>query len=260
VLDEIVRSLGVYKLYESRLNSQIEKGPIPGHIGIILDGNRRWAQNHSLAIDLGHTQGADVVERLLDWCHEIGIKSITLYVLSTENLLRSSEEVAELYRLIEERLKRLLNDVRIYKYKVRVKGIGKFDLLPASMREILAEVERKTADFDGHFLNIAVAYGGRTEITDSVRDIAEDVKKGKLSPEEITEETISRRLYTSHLPNPEPDLIIRTSGEERMSGFLLWQGAYSELVFLDVYWPAFRKIDLLRAVRIYQRRQRRLGR
>jgi tritrans,polycis-undecaprenyl-diphosphate synthase [geranylgeranyl-diphosphate specific] len=260
VLDEIIRSLGVYRLYESRLNSQTEKGPIPGHIGIILDGNRRWAQNHSLAIDLGHTQGADVVERLLDWCHEIGIKSITLYVLSTENLLRSSEEVAELYRLIEERLKRLLNDERIYKYKVRVKGIGKFDLLPASMREILAEVERKTADFDGHFLNIAVAYGGRTEITDSVRDIAKDVKNGKLTPEEITEETISQRLYTSHLPNPEPDLIIRTSGEERMSGFLLWQGAYSELVFLDVYWPAFRKIDLLRAVRIYQRRRRRLGR
>jgi tritrans,polycis-undecaprenyl-diphosphate synthase [geranylgeranyl-diphosphate specific] len=260
VLDEIIRSLGVYRFYESRLNSQIESGPIPSHIGIILDGNRRWAQNHSLAIDLGHTQGADVVERLLDWCHEIGIKSITLYVLSTENLLRSSEEVAELYRLIEERLKRLLTDERIYRYKVRVKGIGKFDLLPSSLRDILAEVERKTADFDGHFLNIAVAYGGRTEITDSVRGIAEEVKKGNLSPEDITEETISRRLYTSHLPNPEPDLIIRTSGEERTSGFLLWQGAYSELVFLDVYWPAFRKIDLLRAVRTYQRRQRRLGR
>lgn len=260
MLDEILRSLGAYRLYESSLNSQIERGPIPGHIGIILDGNRRWAQNHSLAIDLGHTQGADVVERLLDWCHEIGIKSITLYVLSTENLLRSSEEVAELYRLIEERLKRLLTDERIYKYKVRVKGIGKFDLLPASMRDILAEVEGKTAAFDGHFLNIAVAYGGRAEITDSVRDIAEDVKRGKLSPADITEETISQRLYTSHLPNPEPDLIIRTSGEERMSGFLLWQGAYSELVFLDVYWPAFRKIDLLRAIRTYQRRQRRLGR
>ena len=260
VLDDILRSIGVYRLYESNLNSQIEGGPIPGHIGIILDGNRRWAQNHRLTVDLGHTQGADVVERLLDWCHEIGIKSITLYVLSTENLNRSSEEVAELFRLIEERLRRLLNDERIYKYKVRVKGIGKFDLLPPEMREILDEVEKKTASFEGHFLNIAVAYGGRTEITDSVRGIAEDVKKGLLSPDDITEETIAQRLYTSHLPNPEPDLIIRTSGEERMSGFLLWQGAYSELVFLDVYWPAFRKIDLLRAVRIYQRRQRRLGR
>jgi len=260
VLDEIVRSLGVYRLYESRLNSQIEGGPIPGHIGIILDGNRRWAQNHKLTVDLGHTQGADVVERLLDWCHEIGIKSITLYVLSTENLRRSSQEVADLYRLIEERLKRLLTDERIYRYRVRVKGIGKFDLLPDSMKEILEQVEKKTADFDGHFLNIAVAYGGRAEITDSVRDIAEDVKNGKLSPSDITEDTIARRLYTSHLPNQEPDLIIRTSGEERTSGFLLWQGAYSELVFLDVYWPAFRKIDLLRAVRTFQRRQRRLGR
>ena len=135
VLDDILRSIGVYRLYESSLNSQIESGPIPGHIGIILDGNRRWAQNHRLTVDLGHTQGADVVERLLDWCHEIGIKSITLYVLSTENLSRSSEEVAELFRLIEERLRRLLNDERIYKYKVRVKGIGKFDLLPQEMRD-----------------------------------------------------------------------------------------------------------------------------
>jgi len=260
VLDEILRTLGVYKIYESRLNSQIEAGPIPGHIGIILDGNRRWAQNHRLSVDLGHTQGADVVERLLDWCHEIGIKSITLYVLSTENLTRSSDEIQELYRLIEERLRRLLTDERIYRYKVRVKGIGKFDLLPQSMRAILEEVERRTADFDGHFLNIAVAYGGRAEITDTVRSIATEVKAGKLAPMEITEETISQRLYTSHLPNPEPDLIVRTSGEERMSGFLLWQGAYSELVFLDVYWPAFRKIDLLRAVRTFQRRQRRLGR
>jgi tritrans,polycis-undecaprenyl-diphosphate synthase [geranylgeranyl-diphosphate specific] len=260
VLDDILQSIGVYRLYERRLNSEIEGGPIPGHIGIILDGNRRWAQNHRLTIDLGHTQGADVVERLLDWCHEIGIKSITLYVLSTENLQRSSVEVSELYRLIEARLKRLLTDDRIYKYQVRVKGIGKLDLLPSSMRDILDEVERKTAHFEGHFLNIAIAYGGRAEITDSVRGIAEDVKKGVLSPADITEETISQRLYTSHLPNPEPDLIIRTSGEERMSGFLLWQGAYSELVFLDVYWPAFRKIDLLRAVRTFQRRQRRLGR
>jgi tritrans,polycis-undecaprenyl-diphosphate synthase [geranylgeranyl-diphosphate specific] len=260
VLDGILRSIGVYKVYESTLNSQVEREPVPGHIGIILDGNRRWAQNHKLTVDLGHTQGADVVERLLDWCHEIGIKSITLYVLSTENLQRSSIEVSELYRLIEERLKRLLTDERIYKYQVRVKGIGKFDLLPPSMRAILDEVESKTAGFEGHFLNIAVAYGGRTEIVDSVRDIAEDVKKGVLSPADITEATISSRLYTSHLPNPEPDLIVRTSGEERTSGFLLWQGAYSELVFLDVYWPAFRKIDLLRAVRTYQRRQRRLGR
>ena len=259
MLDGIARSLGAYRLYESRLNSQIEEGPIPGHIGIILDGNRRWAQNHRLTVDLGHTQGADVVEKLLDWCHEIGVKSITLYVLSTENLRRPDYEVAEILRLIEERLRKLLADERIDRYKVRVKALGRLDLLPASVRKILDAVEEKTRGYDGHFLNICIAYGGRAEITDTVRTIAEEVRRGALRPEEITEETITKGLYTAYLPNPEPDLIIRTSGEERMSGFLLWQGAYSELVFLDVFWPAFRKIDLLRAIRTYQRRQRRLG-
>jgi tritrans,polycis-undecaprenyl-diphosphate synthase [geranylgeranyl-diphosphate specific] len=259
VLDELLRATGAYKFYENRLTWQVEEGPVPGHIGIILDGNRRWAQDRRYSRDVGHAQGADVVEKLLDWCHELGIKSITLYVLSTENLRRTAEEVQELLRLIEERLTKLLGDDRIYRYRVRVKGIGKFDLLPSSLLSILREVEGKTATFDGHFLNIAIAYGGRAEITDVVKSIAEDVKSGALAPENIDEETIASRLYTSHLPNPEPDVIIRTSGEERMSGFLLWQGAYSELVFMDVYWPAFRKIDLLRAIRTYQKRKRRMG-
>jgi len=260
VLDGLLRATGAYRFYENRLSWQVEDGPVPGHIGIILDGNRRWAQDKRFSVDVGHAHGADVVEKLLDWCHEIGIKSITLYVLSTENLHRTSEEVQELFRLIEERLTNLLNDRRIYDYRVRVKGIGEFGLLPASLLAILREVEARTAAYDGHFLNIAVAYGGRAEITDVVKSIADDVKKGTLAPEAITEETIASRLYTAHLPNPEPDLIIRTSGEERMSGFMLWQGAYSELIFMDVYWPAFRKIDLLRAIRTYQKRKRRLGR
>jgi len=260
MLDGVLRATGVYKVYENRLKSEVISGPIPGHIGIILDGNRRWAQSRSYTVEIGHAYGADVVERLLDWCHELKIKSITLYVLSTENFQRSPEEVQEIVRLIEERLVKLLKDERIYKYRVHVKGIGKFELLPDSLLKILREVEEKTADYDGHFLNIAMAYGGRAEITDVVKSIAEDVSKGSLKPEQITEETISGRLYTAYLPNPEPDLIVRTSGEERMSGFLLWQGAYSELIFMDVYWPAFRKIDLLRAIRTYQKRQRRLGR
>ena len=259
VLDGVLRATGAYRFYESRLNSEVERGPIPGHIGIILDGNRRWAQSRSYSVEMGHAYGADVVEKLLDWCHELKIRSITLYVLSTENFRRSSEEVREIVRLIEARLTKLLKDDRIYRYRVRVKGIGKFELLPDSLLAILKEVEQKTAMYDGHFLNIAIAYGGRVEITDVVRSIAEDVKKGTLQPDSITEETISGRLYTAYLPNPEPDLIIRTSGEERMSGFLLWQGAYSELIFMDVYWPAFRKIDLLRAIRTYQKRQRRMG-
>jgi len=260
VLDGLLRATGAYRFYENRLSWQVEDGPIPSHIGIILDGNRRWAQDRRYSVDVGHAYGADVVEKLLDWCHDLGIKSITLYVLSTENLHRTAVEVQELFRLIEERLTNLLKDERIYKYRVRVKGIGKFDLLPESLLDILHEVERKTAEYDGHFLNIAIAYGGRAEITDVVKSIAEDVKKGALSPESISEDTIASRLYTSHLPNPEPELIIRTSGEERMSGFLLWQGAYSELIFMDVYWPAFRKIDLLRAIRTYQKRKRRMGR
>ncbi len=162
--------------------------------------------------------------------------------------------------LIEARLNKLLTDDRIYKYRARVKAIGKVDLLPHSIRSLLTKIEERTMQFDQHFLNIAIAYGGRTEITDMVKSIAEDVKGGRLSVEEISQETISQRLYTSHLPNPEPDLIIRTSGEERLSGFLLWQGAYSELVFTDAFWPDFRKIDLMRAIRTYQKRQRRLGR
>jgi tritrans,polycis-undecaprenyl-diphosphate synthase [geranylgeranyl-diphosphate specific] len=259
VLGTLLQATGAYRVYENRLNAQIRKGPIPGHIAIILDGNRRWAQNRNYSAEVGHAYGADVVENLLDWCHDLGIRSITLYALSTENLNRSPEEVRELFNLIETRLKKLLTDERIYRYRVKVKGIGKMEFLPDSLLATLHEVEQKTANFDGHYLNIGLAYGGRAEITDVVRSIAEDVRLGRLVPAEIKEETIAKRLYTAYLPNPEPDVIIRTSGEERMSGFLLWQSAYSELIFLDVYLPAFRKIDLLRAVRTYQKRQRRFG-
>lgn len=260
MLDALLRLTGAYRLYERRLNAQIERGEIPSHVGIILDGNRRWAQNHNFPIDVGHVVGADVVENLLDWCHELRVKSITLYILSTENLSRTKEELDDILGLIEARLNKLLSDERIYKYRVRVKAIGKVELLPDSIRNLLTKIEERTSQFEEHFLNIAIAYGGRTEITDMVKSIAEDVKRGTLSVEEISQETISHRLYTSHLPNPEPELIIRTSGEERLSGFLLWQGAYSELVFTDAFWPDFRKIDLMRAIRTYQRRLRRFGR
>ncbi len=260
MLGSFLKATGAYRIYERRLTSEIKKGPTPDHIGIILDGNRRWSASRGLPPGIGHAQGADVVERLLDWCHELGIRSITLYVLSTENLLRTREEVNELLRLIEERMARLLSDERIYRYRVHVKAIGQVELLPESIRTILQTLEEKTVNFEETFLNIAIAYGGRAEIVDMVRLIAGDVQRGALSPAQISEEVISKRLYTSYLPNPEPDLIIRTSGEERLSGFLLWQGAYSELVFMDAYWPDFRKIDLMRAIRIYQKRQRRYGR
>lgn len=260
MLDSVLRALGAYRLYEGRLKAQIETQTVPSHIGIILDGNRRWAASQGFAGGIGHEEGANRAEELLDWCHELGIKTITLYVLSTENLDRTPEELRELFVLIEARLTRLLSDERIIRYKVRVRAIGQLDLLPKSIRDLLSAIEAKTAEFEDHYLNIAVAYGGRAEITDMVRAVAQEVKAGTLAPGEITEETIESRLYTSYLPNQEPELIVRTSGEERMSGFLLWQGAYSELVFMDVFWPAFRKIDLMRAIRTYQRRTRRRGR
>ena len=260
MLESALRYLGVYRVYEGRLKAQVKNDDIPGHVGIILDGNRRWAQTQGVFRGIGHVEGATRAEELLDWCHELRIKTVTLYVLSTENLDRSPEELKELFELIQARLGRLLSDERIERYRVKVRAIGHMDLLPDSIIELMNAIEQTTAGYSDHYLNIAVAYGGRAEITDVVRSIAHDVRSGKLNPDTITEETVSNRLYTSYLPNQEPDLIIRTSGEERMSGFLLWQGAYSELVFVDVFWPAFRLIDLLRAVRTYQKRRRRYGR
>lgn len=233
---------------------------MPKHIAIILDGNRRWASNKSIKRVFGHIEGANTAEELLEWCHEIGIKTITLYLLSTENLDRTPEELFELFALITERLNKLLSDERIVRFKVRVKAIGRLELVSPRIQEILKEIEAKTADYTDHFLNIAIAYGGRTEIVDSVKKISALVKEGKISPEQINQKTIEESLYTSYLPNPDPDLVIRTSGEERLSGFLLWQSAYSELVFVDEYWPDFRKIDLMRAVRTFQKRSRRFGR
>ncbi len=259
MLESALRLLGIYKVYQERLKGEVKSGDVPGHIGIILDGNRRWAISQGLALGQGHAVGANVAEELLDWCHELGIKTVTLYILSTENLSRKEEEVREIIVLLEARLEKLLTDERISRYRVKVKAIGQLELLPQSVRDLLAAIEKKTEEYGDHYLNIAVAYGGRAEITDMVKSVAQDVKSGRLSPEEITEETVSRRLYTSYLPNQEPDLIIRTSGEERTSGFMIWQGAYSELVFMDVFWPDFRYIDLLRAIRTFQRRTRRMG-
>jgi len=260
MLESALRTLGIYKLYERRLKSQVESQEVPEHVGIILDGNRRWASGLGLLSMAGHEEGANVAEELLDWCHELKIRTVTVYALSTENLARNTGEVKEILDLLEVRLGRLLTDERIERYRVKVKAIGRVDRLPPSIKQLLEAIEKKTENFGDHYLNIAVAYGGRAEITDMVKSVARDVKEGKLSPEQITEDTVAHRLYTSFLPNQEPDLIVRTSGEERMSGFMLWQGAYSELVFMDVFWPDFRFIDLLRAIRTYQKRSRRLGR
>jgi len=196
---------------------------------------------------------------LLDWCLDMGVKSITLYAFSTENFLRSVGEVEEILRVAGQKLQEILTDERIQKHDVRVKVIGRLGLLPKNLQEIILQVEDATKNFDKHFLNVALAYGGRAEIVDATRKIAQKVEKGEVKPDSIDEALFERYLYTAHMAKQDPDLIIRTSGEERLSGFLLWQCAYSELCFLDVYWPDFRRIDLLRAVRTYQRRKRRFG-
>jgi tritrans,polycis-undecaprenyl-diphosphate synthase [geranylgeranyl-diphosphate specific] len=259
VLKKILSVLGVYKLYEKWLWIQVKNGEKLEHIAIILDGNRRWASEQELNPWLGHKKGAETVEQLLDWCQKLNVKFVTLYTFSTENFRRSPEEIEEIMRIAEEKFRKLLTDERIHRNKVHVKVIGRVNLLPASLQQLIADVEKSTEQYDNQFLNFAFAYGGRAEILDATKVIAEKVRDGELSIDDVNEETFEKYLYTAHMPKQEPDLIIRTSGEERLSGFLLWQSAYSELAFLDVYWPDFRLIDLLRTIRTFQKRKRRYG-
>lgn len=250
---------GFYKIYTRRLEREIRNGTIPNHIAVILDGNRRWAKKALAANERGHHIGADAVENLLDWCEELDIKIITLYVLSTENLDRADRELDYLFHLIHERLEKLYRDPRIHKNMMRVKAIGRTELLPDFINDVLKRLDDATKDYSRHYLNIAIAYGGQNELVDAVRKIGAKIKDGTLDVDSINKETIESNLYTAHLPQSAPDLILRTSGEQRMSGFLLWQGAYSELIFMDILWPEFRKIDLLRAIRTFQKRNRRIG-
>ncbi|MGA2768160.1 MAG: polyprenyl diphosphate synthase [Candidatus Bathyarchaeia archaeon] len=259
MIKSLLSAIGAYKVYEGWLWRQVENGDKPEHIAIILDGNRRWASEKVLNPWFGHEKGAEKVEQLLDWCLKLDVKSVTLYAFSTENFSRPEDEVKEIMRIAEERFRELLTDERIRRDKIRVKVIGRVNLLPEGLRQLIEDVEKSTQDYDKHFLNFAFAYGGRAEIVDAAKKIAEEVHEGKLDLEKVDEQVFEQHLYTSHMPNQDPDLIIRTSGEERLSGFLLWQSAYSELCFLDVYWPDFRSIDLLRAVRTFQKRKRRFG-
>lgn len=250
----------VQKIYEGVLWNQIRSGPIPEHIGIILDGNRRWAIRRGLSPWEGHREGARKVEDFLGWVGEIErIRTVTLYAFSTENFQRSPREVSAIFTLLEEYLNGLLRDERIRRNRIRVKVLGRTHLLPDPLQELVRRVEASTEHHDRHFFNFAVAYGGRTEIVDAVTALARDVKEDRLGIDQISEQVIEGYLYTAHLPQCSADLIIRTSGEIRLSNFLTWQSAYSELFFLDVFWPAFRKLDLLRAIRMYQKRRRRFG-
>ncbi|KAF6243880.1 di-trans,poly-cis-decaprenylcistransferase [Nitrosopumilus sp. b1] len=246
-------------MYSKKLEKEIRNGDIPNHVALILDGNRRWAKRNLNLPKSGHWKGADAVENLLDWCEEFDIKIITLYALSAENLQREDEELEYLYDLIKNRLEKLYRDPRIHKNKMRVIGMGRIELLPESIKEVLQRLDDATKNYDNHFLNIAIAYGGQDELVDAIKKIGTKIKDGKIKLEDIDKNEIESNLYTSHLPQSSPDMILRTSGEKRLSGFLLWQSAYSELVFMDVFWPEFRKIDLMRAIRMYQKRKRRIG-
>jgi len=259
IKDIILQLSGLYKIYGKKLESEIKTGDIPNHIALILDGNRRWAKRHLEINKNGHWKGADAVENLLDWCEEFDIKIVTLYALSAENLDRKDSELDDLYELIRMRLEKLYSDPRIHRCSMRVKAIGRIELLPESIKEVLTRLDKATKNYDNHFLNIALAYGGQYELVDAVKKIGEKIKDGDLKIDDITKKEIESNLYTSHLPQSEPDMILRTSGEKRLSGFLMWQSAYSELIFMDIFWPEFRKIDLMRAIRTFQVRKRRLG-
>jgi tritrans,polycis-undecaprenyl-diphosphate synthase [geranylgeranyl-diphosphate specific] len=256
---EITRVISdtAYQAYVKRLEKQIEAGKIPRHIAIIMDGNRRFARDMGVDPNLGHERGRDKLKEVLEWCLDVGVKVLTVYAFSTENLKRSKKEVNHLMRLFAENFRSIGDDERVHEHGIRVRVLGQRDLLPDDVREAIEFAEERTKEYDNYFYNIAVAYGGREEIVTAIRSIAQDVKDGKISVEGIDERSFASKLYTADVP--DPDLILRTSGEERISNFLLWQLAYSELYFVDVYWPGFRKLDFLRAIRSYQMRQRRYG-
>lgn len=258
---KIALTLGIYNLYERLLESEVlSADKKPSHVAVILDGNRRWAREEGLSLEEGYKEGARRVEDFLKWCYDAGIRTVTLYALSTENIQRrSQEELQVLLGILREYLKREHEKGELIKRKVRVKALGFLDLLPSDIVKELRELEDRTKEFTERFLNVAIAYGGRAEIVEAAKRIAKDVLNKKISIDDIDEKTFEKYLLTAHLPNPHPDLVIRTSGESRISNFLLWQIAYSELIFLDVYWPEFRKIDFYRALRTYQKRSRRYG-
>ncbi|MEC9333394.1 MAG: polyprenyl diphosphate synthase [Candidatus Thermoplasmatota archaeon] len=247
----------VYKLYEKRLLNQVRKGPVPNHLAVIMDGNRRYAESLGLHPSEGHAVGKSTLENLSDWCHDLKIRYLTVYAFSLENFARKEEELDTLMDLFEESFRSAGDDPRVHENKVRVRAIGHRELLPQRVIQAIEYAESRTKDYKNYNYNLAVAYGGRQEIVRSMEKIAVKIKSGEIDIDQITAELISDNLYTSDLP--DPDLILRTSGEERISNFLLWQLAYSELYFADVFWPDMRKIDFLRAIRSFQQRKRRLG-
>lgn len=254
----LVSSTG-YSVYESKLEKDVLSQPVPSHIAIIMDGNRRYAREVLKAEDtnMGHELGKQKLEEVLTWCIKAKVKTLTVYAFSTENFSREEEEVDFLLKLIKGMMYSIGDDERIHTNKVRVRMIGDREIIPDDLKDAVDYAESRTKDYDCYHFNVAVAYGGRQEIISAVKRVAQQVKDGTLDIEDITEESLSCNMYTSD--DSDPDLILRTSGELRLSNFLIWQMAYSELYFTDIYWPGFRYIDFLRAIRSYQQRKRRFG-
>jgi len=255
IYNHISKKLKQFRDY--KLLEEVKSKPVPKHIAIIMDGNRRFAKELDLKPNAGHLLGKDKIQEVIEWSFDLGIDVLTLYAFSTENFQRNTEEIKTIMNLCKEELDKAVKGSRIHKNQIRVKIIGQLESLPEETRESAQYIMDKTKNYDKRHLNIALAYGGREEIICAIQNIASDVKNNDLKIEDITESKVSSYLYTNGMP--DPDLILRTSGEERISNFLLWQLAYSELYFSDVYWPIFQKRDYLKAIQTYQRRQRRIG-
>ena len=246
----------LYGFYARRIAASLDPEQIPRHVGVILDGNRRWAKASGAPKSRGWRAGADKVQEVLGWCDEVGVEVVTLWLLSTDNLNRPASELTPLLAIIEGLVDDIANAGRW-----RVHPVGALDLLPADTARALKDAATRTADVPGLHVNVAVGYGGRREIADAVRALLHDQASKGTTIEDLANvldvEHIAEHLYTKG--QPDPDLVIRTSGEQRLSGFLLWQSAHSEFYFCEAYWPDFRKVDFLRAIRSYSARHRRFG-
>ncbi|EES90774.1 MULTISPECIES: isoprenyl transferase [Clostridium] len=240
---------------ESNIESNLNKDNIPKHIAIIMDGNGRWAKQKKLPRTLGHKSGVETIREIVKECSNLGVKILTLYAFSTENWKRPKEEVGALMKLLVEYLKKELKE--LHEENVIIRTIGDISKLPKICQEELTNAYNTTKNNTGLILNLALNYGGRDEIINAMKEIGAKIKEGTLSPEDINEEVISQVLYTKNLS--DPDIIIRTAGEQRLSNFLLWQCAYSEFWYTDIKWPDFKKDDLCKAIYDYQNRDRRFG-
>lgn len=228
---------------------------VPIHIGIVLDGNRRFAKRLMLKPWMGHEWGAKKVEKLLDWGKELGIREFTLYAFSYQNKNRPKHEFNYIMDLFKKEFDTVMKDERIFKDKIRINFIGRLNIFPKEVQKRMYKLIGLTKNHNNMIVNFAMGYGGREEVIDAVKRIAQDIKKGKLDIKRINEEVFSKKLYMKD----EPELIIRTGGEKRTSNFLIWQSSYSEWIFLDKLWPEFEKEDLIECIEEYQKRERRFG-